>query len=234
MIRIFLFIFFGAGLLACSSVSKIVVVNEQIAIDNYSVNNSSIDSIISPYRTELNKEMKEVIAVSEVDFLVSRPCGNLNNWVTDVLLNSQIKNMKSDEPIFCLINTGGIRSTINKGEVTLGDFYKVMPFDNLIVWVKMPISSLVEIESYLKSTGGEPIAGALFQNGKLVINGMNEQSNYFWIVTSDYLFNGGDKMTFFKQNLEFKVTDVLMRNALISGAKEQRILIQDTTNRIFF
>ena len=98
----------------------------------------------------------------------------------------------------------------------------------------MPISSLVEIESYLKSTGGEPIAGALFQNGKLVINGMNEQSNYFWIVTSDYLFNGGDKMTFFKQNLEFKVTDVLMRNALISGAKEQRILIQDTTNRIFF
>ena len=232
MFRIVSFIFFGAGLLACSSVSKIVVVNKQIAVDTSAVNNLSIDSIIQPYRIELDKEMKEIVAVANVDFIVSRPCGNLNNWVTDALLNSQVKNKKMDTPVFCLINTGGIRSTINKGEVTLGDFFKVMPFDNLIVWVKMPISSLTDIEQYLKSSGGEPISGAILKNGKLEINGMKNDSNYFWVITSDYLFNGGDKMTFFKKNIEFNVTNVLMRNALISEAKEQKILIQDTINRI--
>jgi len=220
--------------MACSSGSKILVKNEQILIDNSISNNSKIDSIISPYRNELNKEMNEIIAYSKVDFLVAKPCGNLNNWVADALLNSQIKNKKIEEPVFCLINTGGIRSTINKGDISLGDFFKLMPFDNLLVWVKMPISSIVDIEQYIKSSDGEPISGAQIHNGKLIIDGLKNESDYFWVITSDYLFNGGDKMYFFNQKLDFIMTDVLMRNVLISEAKGQKILIQDTTNRIIF
>ena len=45
----------------------------------------------------------------------------------------QTKNVKLAQPIFCLLNTGGLRSSIGKGTVSLGDIYKLMPFDNTIV-----------------------------------------------------------------------------------------------------
>ena len=49
----------GAGLLACSSVNTLTVENVQIPITNEYEQSNSIDSIISPYRMELNKEMLE-------------------------------------------------------------------------------------------------------------------------------------------------------------------------------
>lgn len=220
--------------MACSSYDEIVVENEQILIDTTVTKNSRIDSLILPYRTDLEKEMNEIIAVAERNFLVERPCGLLNNWVVDALLSSQLKTTSFDAPVMCLLNTGGIRSSINKGNVTLGDVFKVMPFDNTIVCVKMPVSSIVDIEKYLTTTKGEPIAGAKLEKGKLLINDMNEKSPYFWIISSDYLVNGGDKMTFFEQKISSKTINVLMRDVLISTAKEQKTLICDSTIRITF
>lgn len=235
MIRnLFIICLLGAGLMACSSYNTIKVENEQIKVDNSVQNNTIIDSLILPYRKDLEKEMNEVLAVAEIDFLVQRPCGNLNNWVADALLDYQVKKIKLDAPVFCLLNTGGIRSSINKGNVTRGDLFKVMPFDNFIVHVKMPVSSLTEIEKYLISSGGEPISGARLEKGKLILDEADKSKDYIWIITSDYLVNGGDKMTFFKQNIEIVSSDVLLRDILLLTAKEQTILKCDSISRITF
>lgn len=232
MIKTFLIFIVGAGLLACSSVSNIIVNNEQIKVNDSAKNNSHIDSIILPYRSDLDKEMNIVIATSEQNFLQKSEV--LNNWVADALLHSQIKNTRLEAPTFCLLNTGGIRSSINKGDVTVGDLFKLMPFDNLVVWVKMPVSSITSIEKYIIAKGIEPISGARLEKGKLIIDGLNDNTTHFWIITSDYLANGGDEMYFFKENISSNITDVLMRDALILEAKEQSVLIRDTTNRIIF
>lgn len=235
MIRnLFIICLLGAGLMACSSYNTIKVENEQIKVDNSVQNNTIIDSLILPYRKDLEKEMNEVLAIAEIDFLVQRPCGNLNNWVADALLDYQVKKIKLDAPVFCLLNTGGIRSSINKGNVTRGDLFKVMPFDNFIVYVKMPVSSLTEIEKYLISSGGEPISGARLEKGKLILDEVDKSKDYIWIITSDYLVNGGDKMTFFKQNIEIVSSDVLLRDILLLTAKEQTILKSDSISRITF
>lgn len=220
--------------MACSSYNRILVENEQIKVDVASTANSHIDSLILPYRSELEKEMNQVVAIADRNLLVERPCGVLNNWVADAVLSSQLKNGTFDAPVICLLNTGGIRSSINKGNVLLGDLFKVMPFDNFVVCAKMPVSSIPEIEKYLKVTGGEPIAGAKLEKGKLIIPGMDEKSAFFWIVSSDYLVNGGDKMTFFEQKISSKAINTLMRDILITEAKSQGILLCDTTNRITF
>lgn len=234
LIRFFIILLLGAGLLACSSYNRIIVDNEQIKVDNSIKSNTRIDSIILPYRIDLEKEMNEILAVAEMDFLVQRPCGNLNNWVADATYNYQVSHLRLDAPTFCLLNTGGIRSSINKGNVTRGDIFKIMPFDNLIVCVKMPVSSLIDIEKYLIASGGEPISGAFLKNGKLLIDGVNDKTEYVWIITSDYLVNGGDKMTFFKQNLEIVTSTVLLRDVLIETTKEQKNLKSDSICRITF
>lgn len=222
----------GAGLLACSSVNTISVVSSTTAVtEEYSASNA-VDTIIEPYREELKSEMNEVIAFAEKDFVSGRPNGSLNNWVTDLVLSSQTKNVRLSVPVMVLLNFGGLRNSINQGEVTIGDIYKVMPFDNEIVWAELPMSSLKEIQSYLLKSGGEPIAGAELANQQLTLNSTFEHAESFIVITSDYLMNGGDKMNFFETRISEKSTGVLLRDAMLEEAKSQGVLLWNEEERI--
>ena len=224
----------GAGLWACSSVSTISMQTQRVAVDQRFSLTSSLDSLIQPYKDSMNREMGEIIAHASVDFISARPSSNLGNWFTDAIFTNQTRTVRMSEPIFCLFNTGGIRSTLNKGAITLGDLFKLMPFENEIVWVRMPIESLSEIEAYIQKSGGEPISNAKMIQGKLELSGRTENTTHFWVITSDYLMNGGDKMAFFEKRTSVNLTGKLLRDALIQEAKEQGELREDTTERISF
>lgn len=222
----------GAGLWACSSVSTLSVHSDTVKMDNSHPSNASVDSMIQPYKDSLNQEMNEIIALSNADFTVARPGSNLGNWVTDAVFVNQTKTVRFSTPIFCLLNTGGIRATLNKGNISIGDMYKLMPFDNEIVWAYLPASVLPEIEEYLRKSGGEPISNARMVNGKLEVNGWDKNTTHFWVITSDYLMNGGDKMNFFSKRTETNLTGDLLRDVLIEEAKYQQVLQEDTIIRI--
>ncbi len=224
----------GAGLLACSSVQTVFVsVNKQIAVTGEYEKENRIDSLISPYRMELDKEMKEVIAHTTKSFERGKPNGVLNNWSTDVILEVSKKFIPKGKPSFCLLNWGGLRNPISEGDVLLEDIYKLMPFDNEIVVVEMPTSSLNKIAEYLISRNGEPIGGAILRNGKIEIEGFDLDNNeVVYIVTSDYLMNGGDDMTFFEDRESEILTGILMRDAMIDAAKEQKELMWNDEKRI--
>ena len=221
--------------MACSSVTEISISADNIPVTGEYKNSNKIDSIVAPFRTELNEEMLEVIAIAGSDFTKDRPNGSLNNWAATATLNSQKAHL-NDIPAFCLLNVGGLRNSINKGEVTLSDLFKLMPFDNEIVIVDLPVSSIEKIEYYLKQSGGEPIAGAKVVNGKLLIDGMEEIDNvtFIRVVTSDYLMNGGDKMTFFEDRMGEYYPGILLRDALIEQAKVQKTIVWDNESRISF
>lgn len=225
----------GAGLLACSSVNTITLNSSESSNSDVLSQGSEgnvIDSIVAPYLEDLEAEMDEVIAYAERSFEKGRPGGSLNNWSADALLQSQIGNARLSGPTFSLLNVGGLRNTINSGDVTLGDMFKVMPFDNEIVWVEMPVETLTEIAEYLTASGGEPIAGAKLINGKLEVDGMNSETKTVWILTSDYLMNGGDKMNFFQQKISVTHSNELLRDAFIRIAKKQKLLIWSDELRI--
>ena len=224
----------GAGLLACSSVNTINVNTEQVSVSSEYDRVNSADSIISPYRTNLNKEMLEIIGFAPKAFERGKPNGALNNWSTDVILNSQLKKVDQTKPVFCILNWGGLRNPISKGDVTLADVYKLMPFDNEIVIVELPISSITKIENYQKLRGGEPIAGAKIKNGKIVFDNPVDEAKTMLVVTSDYLMNGGDHMDFFEDQISVQYAGDLMRDAMIEAVKEQKTLIWSDEKRIDF
>tara|TARA_B110000459_G_C16625457_1_gene505129 strand:- start:7912 stop:8622 length:711 start_codon:yes stop_codon:yes gene_type:complete len=228
-------LFFGAGLLACSAVNTITVESDSVAVtDRYASPPNIIDSIVSPYKVGMDAIMDSVIAFSPNDFTKGRPGGSLNNWSADVILSETLSLIPKSGPVFCLLNVGGLRNPINKGGVTVGDIYKLMPFDNEIVMVEMPLSTILDIEVYLKKSGGEPIAGAKIISGKLKLVGIHKDTKSYWIVTSDYLMNGGDKMNFFEKRLSEDFAGVLMRDAMLDAAKSQDTLIWNDENRISF
>ncbi len=231
----FLIIFLsGAGLLACSSVTTLSVESAPIAVTaNYEKENS-VDSLVAPFKSELEAEMNEVIASAPNDFTRGRPNGSLNNWAADVVLVAVRDSLVQEKPVMSLLNFGGLRNSLNQGEIALKDIFQLMPFDNEIVIVEMPVETIEEIEIYLKASGGEPIGGAKIVKGKLIFDDETANQTSFFIVTSDYLLNGGDKMYFFQKNLNVVHTGILIRDAMIAAAKEQGELRWNEDERIGF
>lgn len=230
--RIQLLYFSIICLCACSP--KLAVNVEQIKITKEQLADSSLTAFIAPFKQEMDAQMRLKIAESEHDFIVKRPSSNLMNWMADAVFINQTRNVRLSHPAFCLLNTGGIRSSIGKGDVLLNDLFKVMPFDNTIVWAKIPITSLEKISAYLIKSGGEPISNVKMKNGQLLLSGVGEKAsiNYFWVITSNYLFNGGDNMNFFQDAVETIETKTLIRDVLIQEAKFQEILLNDSKSRI--
>ncbi len=234
MIKLLSIFFIGAGLLACSSVNTLSVNSKTEKLNDAVLANSHIDSLIQPYKDSLSIEMNVVIAEATADFIVERPGSNLGNWVADAIFVNQTRTVRLSDPVFVLLNTGGLRASLNKGSITIGDIFKLMPFDNELVWVKLPMSVLPEIQAYLIKSGGEPLSNAQIDKGILKLNGGKESARHFWVITSDYLKNGGDKMTFFSKAEEVMLTGKVIRNCLIDEAKLQGVLIEDTVKRITF
>ena len=229
---IFSIIIAGASLIACSSHLAIDSTRNKESISNEIKTDDKISSIIKPFKDSMDKKMNEVLGLSEHDFIVARPSSNLMNWFADAVFVNQTRNVRLAQPLICLLNTGGIRSSIGKGNVTLGDVYKIMPFENTLVWVELPISVIPEIETYLKQSGGEPIANCKLIKGKLEVNGMRDNSRHIWVLTSDFLMNGGDKMDFFKKKTNENSTGKLLRDILIEEVKNQGTLVEVSEIRI--
>jgi 2',3'-cyclic-nucleotide 2'-phosphodiesterase (5'-nucleotidase family) len=215
--------------MACSS--HFVLNSNTISVTEDKKNSSQIDSIVKPYRDTMNVAMQQYVAFADTSFIVQRPSSNMMNWVADAIFIQQTQNVRLALPIICLLNTGGIRSSIGKGIITVGDFYKVMPFDNTVVWVEMPIESLDEMGEYIKKTGGEPISNCFVEGGKVKLNSVPEGSKTFIVITSDYLANGNDKMEFFKKGKIFNETGKLLRDVLIDHARQEGTLVSNNELR---
>jgi len=225
-------IILGASLWACSSHLVLHQVPSNVAISKEISGDSILQSFIKPYSDSLAKSMNQIIAYSDQNFIIERPCSNLMNWSADALLAHETRNVKLSQPVFCLLNTGGLRSGLNKGAITVGDMFKLMPFDNLVAWVQLPVTALPQIAYYLEQSGGEPIANASLENGKLNINGLNDTHEFVWLITSDYLATGGDKMQFFKLANSIQIKSSTLRSVFIEEAQIQGNLISNSEKRI--
>lgn len=231
-LNIFLIFIIGAGLTACSFGKETFVSSDVIPVDKQYSNSRNVDSIVSPYKIQLDKEMNQVISFAEVDFVNNKPWGNLGNLIADIILEKG-KTLVADSNVVCLINFGGLRAPINKGEITLGDIFKVMPFDNQMVLVKMPAGTMEEIRTYLKKSGGEPIAGFTIDELKVLdAKGKSWPEADYWVVTSDYLRDGGDRMYFFQKGLETIEPGILFRDVLIEYIQKQAVLKDKLEPRI--
>ncbi len=196
----------------------------------YSINDSlvsnDLDTLIIPYKTELDQKMNKIIGHSNDDLIKYTPESPLGNFVADVVFNAGFKSKPNQKAFnilktntFCMLNFGGLRASINKGDITIGNIYELMPFDNEIVIVKLTPSHINKLLLYLFQKNGQPISNAIAyinsSKGRIDIGGYPYNfKDDVYVITSDYLANGGDKMTFFKGQPYVK-TGILIRDALL-------------------
>ena len=237
MVKFIGILLIGAGLSACSSYSYKAFNAQRIDVKTPVEKDPEVDSLVAPYRRALALEMNRVIGEATEDMQVARPNSNLGQWVTDVVLqfgkDSLLANQAEKLPVIAILNTGGIRASLSKGSLTVGDIYKLMPFDNQLIALKLPVDQINEIEAYLQKTGGEPIAGFTVVNGKIVIDNLAE-SRYLWVITTDFLANGGDKMLFFQAATDKKLSPVLLRDLLLREVERTGTIEEQLEERIRF
>lgn len=236
----FHFSFFTFHFLLSSCISYHPVVKcEGASIEMSGLLSAGEDSLmnvtITPYKMQLNKTMNEVLAVSEQNLFKAQPEGLLGNFTADVILKKAreycSEGVHSDKDTctadICVLNNGGLRNPLPKGNITLNDVFQLMPFENEMVLLTLNGSEVKELIDFIANKGGMPVAGLRMKIKNQMADDVQIGEKYFdikksyTIVTSDYLAEGGDNMSFFANASRKIITGKKIRDCIVEYLSEE-------------
>ncbi len=236
-----------ATLTACKTASTLQLAQVQpqknISINNELKNDEAFVNVIEPYKQKLDKEMNQKISHTSVDLTKQGDNSNLGNLLADYTFegaDTWAKKNLNKSVDAALINIGGIRTTIGKGDILLKSIFEVMPFENEVIIVRMKGSDLQGLfDYYAKTQVNNPVSHLYIEtnNGQLTqsqISGkpVNPSQDYY-IATSDYLALGGDNMKFFSKG-ESISTGIKLRDLFIEYFKKTPEVVPNTDIRLNF
>jgi len=206
-----------------------------------------IESVILPYRTKLMNDMEQVLCISNVPLFGGRPESLLTNFCADLILQEAdsicLKRYPDIHVSVSMVNRGGLRVPIPKGEVKVQNMFELMPFENEIVFLKMSGVEMRHFIDHMAARGGEGVSGMRFgiRDDKGIdpeIQGKPlDDTKSYWLVTSDYIANGGDGFEILSTVKERIATGVKFRDMFIDhlrtmGKKGIKIEVK-TDGRIY-
>tara|TARA_R110000868_G_scaffold4211_15_gene26805 strand:+ start:43222 stop:43989 length:768 start_codon:yes stop_codon:yes gene_type:complete len=208
--------------------SLVKIIGKQIPLTDSITENETIKNFITPYRKRIDEVLDSTLAyatapITKTDGEFNTTAGNLMADAVLELAGPIFKSRTKNNLDFVLLNHGGIRSIISKGNVSARTAYEVMPFENSVVVVGLKGKTIREMVTYLiNSKKPHPIAGIqiiIDKNDSLKAVNIQgkpfDENKIYYVATSNYLVNGGDNMIFFKEKLSFTETDYLIRNIMI-------------------
>ncbi len=201
---------------------------KKIEINESYTSDQKIETYIAPFRNHINKDLDSIISFcpETLDKNKGEWQTNIGNFMADACLELanpiffKRENKKIDITLF---NHGGIRSIIPKGKITKRNAFEVMPFENSLIVVALKGDKIKALAQHIiTEKKPHPINGLsiyLNKNNEITNILFNEKSidetKIYYVLTSDYLSNGGDNMTFFLKNegtfdLNYKIRNVLI------------------------
>ncbi|MCK3682885.1 5'-nucleotidase C-terminal domain-containing protein [Maribellus sp. YY47] len=193
---------------------------------------SNIIRLYLPYKNLLDKDMNRVISYSESEMEKDKPESLLTNFLGDLLLEeagkTELAQTENIVPSVSFFNYGGIRTSLPKGDITVGKVYELMPFENELVYLKLDGNTMKEFLDYIARKGGDSVGGVRLKisDGKAVdikIGGQDfDAGKAYWLVTNDYVAGGGDGLEVLKQRLDYKTTGLLIRELIIQNLEAKQ------------
>lgn len=231
---------------ACSKKQYVHVADidtDYIRVNKYSAKEDhSVKDMIAPYKTQLDAEMNIVLGVIAEDMVKSKPNSNLGNWFADLL--QAIANIEYEGYVdFAVQNYGGLRvPVVTKGDLTVGDVYEVMPFDNKLVVLNLSGEKTLLLLNRIADYGGWPISSNLtmkIEDEKAVdimIKGEAFDVNKSYrVALPDYTANGGDRCKFLKDEAQI-TNEKMIRDLIIEYFQNNpptEPIVAPTRERIF-
>jgi 2',3'-cyclic-nucleotide 2'-phosphodiesterase (5'-nucleotidase family) len=206
-----------------------------------------VERMIRPYREKVNNGLTEVLCLSSEPVFGGRPESPLTNYFADLTLEESNRlcadkypNMRID---VSMINRGGLRIPLPKGEIKTMTMFEMMPFENEIVFLKLTGEVMLQFINHMASRGGEGVGGMRFgiMDGKAVqpeIAGKPiDPAKTYWLATSDYIANGGDGNEILSNSVERIDTGIKARDQFIQYfrrlGKEGKTVTAKNDGRIY-
>ncbi len=136
-------------------------------------------------------------------------------------------------------NGGGIRRSLEKGEVTVGDMYEILPFDNYVITMNIKGSDLKKVIAHginPENIGWGQYAGikVYFNPETYEINSMTlldgtpiKEDEYYSLATNDFMLTGGDGYDFSTAKDVYN-TNICMRDSIMDYWKANGVPAGET------
>ena len=198
-----------------------------------------IQTIVDRYNEEVKSAFEEVIGKTTVDLTRDyNNESNIGNWMADIMRE------KAGTQI-AFQNAGGIREDLTTGDITVGEVFTVMPFDNTIVTAEMTGEQIKDVmeQSVTLFKGMMQISGLkvkfdstqpdyskiieiTLEDGTLL-----EMDKKYTVATNDFLSGGQDGFTTLGE-VEWTNTYELVRDVMIEKIKEVNEISPQIENRM--
>ena len=232
-------------LVACKTESNWQKYGYNIEINQQVLSDSSIVKYYQPFKKNLEESlMNTPISYSAETY--KKNDGELNSTLSNMFadatyeMSNPVFNKMSGKNIdIVLLNNGGIRSIISKGNISEKTAFELMPFENSIVVLELSGLSIIKMIDYLRKVKLQhPISGLQitlnndYSVNEVKINGVSiENEKKYYVATTDYLLEGGDKMYFLAETTKTTDINYKMRDILIDYFKKYDTLKLKSDNR---
>mgnify|MGYP003306685061 CR=1 FL=1 len=215
---------------------------ELIDVDG-TLHHNAMNSLIAPYRSEKETSMGVVIGEATETMEVAYPESKLTNLIADILLTEGRKYVSDVD--MAVTNIGGIRRSLYVGNITIGDVFEILPFDNSLLVLEYKGIDILALADAIAKKGGESIAGMSLEikNNKaenVRINGeLIDTTKIYKVVTTDYLSWGNDQLEPLANYNKSTPLNLMMRDAMfdyvtcatannqkISAKNDKRIILK--------
>ena len=221
-----------SAFIACgpSQLRNTAIDGKQLPVTEVYATVPEIEGFIKPFREHIDRDLDSVLAYCPETMdkfkTIKGWQTTIGNFEADVTLDmaDRLFMMRENRHIdVCLLNHGGIRSIIAKGNVTARTAFEIMPFENAVMVVALKAGQLAEMAQYIaKEKKTHPLSGMQITLDKegivktVTVHGKPlETGKIYNVATSDYLSNGGDSMTFFAKGVAQYDLDYKLRNLFI-------------------
>ncbi len=166
---------------------------------------SAVARLIAPFRDSIATAMgQHLLRLTQRLTTAGLKDGDtpLGNFVADALRETAGADL-------AIQNSGGIRAGLPEGDVTMGDLYTCLPFDNRIVTVRMQgweVRQLLDfIAGRMGTNGFAQVSGVRFvaRRGRaaeiFVGRELLDGNRAYRVATIDFLYEGGDGYTQFQK-----------------------------------
>jgi 2',3'-cyclic-nucleotide 2'-phosphodiesterase/3'-nucleotidase len=192
------------------------------------VADAKVQAVIDKYNKDLAPVMAEVLAQT--------PGGIVRDYENESAMGDLVADVmrKAAKVDVAFTNSGGLRTDIAAGPITLGKIWEVIPFDNTIVTMNLTGAQVLDLLANrakgMAQTSGvkftwkdipgdkvkrEIVSATLF-DGRTI-----DSKATYTVCTNDFMAGGGDNFTAFKSGTSVVNTQILLRDALIAFLKAE-------------
>ena len=192
--------------------------------------NSSEKSEMRIYFDRLHKKISQKMSVnigkSKEKMSSDLPERALSNFLTDKLYeygDAYLMKQKGKHADMSLLNKGGIRTHFPKGDITVGNVFETLPFDNTVVIIALKGYELEKILLKIDLKNGHPLSRVeMSLDSVILVNGKQiEKERVYHLVTVDFIMLNGDDII--SENVKYENfynTKKLFRNVIIEQIKQ--------------